>query len=64
MPGRGTGDHPSPGGCIEDRIAPASVDDAERRGLRWSGATLIEAAAGNPGIGLALVARGARLPRS
>ena len=53
----------NPGGSIKDRIALAIVDDAEQRGLLSPGATLIEATAGNTGVGLALVAavRGYRL---
>jgi cysteine synthase len=53
----------NPGGSVKDRIALAIVDDAERRGLLRPGMTLVEATAGNTGIGLALVAavRGYRL---
>jgi len=56
-------EHLNPGGSIKDRIALAIVDDAERRGLLRPGMTLIEATAGNTGVGLALVAaaRGYRL---
>ncbi len=56
-------EHLNPGGSVKDRIALAIVDDAERRGLLRPGATLIEATAGNTGLGLALVAalRGYRL---
>jgi cysteine synthase len=56
-------EHLNPGGSIKDRIALAIVDDAERRGVLQAGATLIEATAGNTGVGLALVAaaRGYRL---
>ncbi len=46
----------NPGGSVKDRIALAIVDDAEARGLLRPGATLVEATAGNTGIGLALVA--------
>jgi cysteine synthase len=46
----------NPGGSVKDRIALAIVDDAERRGLLAPGATLVEATAGNTGVGLALVA--------
>jgi cysteine synthase len=49
-------EHMNPGGSVKDRIAVAIVDDAERRGLLCRGGTLIEATAGNTGIGLALVA--------
>jgi len=49
-------EHMNPGGSVKDRIALAIVDDAEARGLLAPGATLVEATAGNTGIGLALVA--------
>jgi cysteine synthase len=49
-------EHLNPGGSVKDRIAVAIVDDAERRGVLRPGATLIEATAGNTGLGLALVA--------
>jgi cysteine synthase len=53
----------NPGGSVKDRIALAIVDDAIERGLMPAGGTLIEATAGNTGVGLALVAaqRGYRL---
>jgi cysteine synthase len=56
-------EHLNPGGSIKDRIAKAIVDDAEARGLLRPGMTLVEATAGNTGMGLALVAavRGYRL---
>jgi cystathionine beta-synthase len=56
-------EHLNPGGSVKDRIAVAIVDDAEKRGVLRPGATLIEATAGNTGLGLALVAalRGYRL---
>ena len=46
----------NPGGSIKDRIGLAMVEDAERRGLLKPGGTIIEATAGNTGVGLALVA--------
>jgi cysteine synthase len=49
-------EHMNPGGSVKDRIALAIVDDAERRGVLGLGMTLIEATAGNTGVGLALVA--------
>jgi cysteine synthase len=49
-------EHLNPGGSIKDRIAKAIVEDAEVRGVLRPGMTLIEATAGNTGIGLALVA--------
>src|SRR5262249_13728234 len=45
----------NPGGSVKDRIALAIVNDAEERGRLAPGATLIEATAGNTGVGLALV---------
>ncbi len=49
-------EHLNPGGSVKDRIALAIVDDAEARGVLRPGATLVEATAGNTGVGLALVA--------
>jgi cysteine synthase len=49
-------EHWNPGGSVKDRIAKAIVEDAEARGVLKKGMTLIEATAGNTGIGLALVA--------
>lgn len=49
-------EHLNPGGSVKDRLARAIVDDAEARGLLRPGATLIEATAGNTGMGLALLA--------
>ena len=46
----------NPGGSVKDRIAVAIIDDAEERGLIGAGGTLVEATAGNTGVGLALVA--------
>ena len=46
----------NPGGSIKDRIALAMVEDAERRGTLRPGATIVEATAGNTGVGLAMVA--------
>jgi len=49
-------EHLNPGGSVKDRIARAIVDDAEARGALAPGMTLVEATAGNTGMGLALVA--------
>lgn len=49
-------EHMNPGGSVKDRLARAIVDDAEARGLLRPGMTLIEATAGNTGVGLALLA--------
>ena len=47
----------NPGGSIKDRIGLAMVDAAERDGRLKPGGTVVEATAGNTGLGLALVAR-------
>ncbi len=49
-------EHLNPGGSIKDRLALAIVEDALARGLLRPGMTLIEATAGNTGMGLALIA--------
>lgn len=49
-------EHMNPGGSVKDRTARAIVDRAEAHGLLQPGATIIEATAGNTGVGLALVA--------
>jgi cystathionine beta-synthase len=46
----------NPGGSAKDRVAVSMIDDAERRGLLKPGGTIIEATAGNTGLGLAMVA--------
>ncbi len=46
----------NPAGSIKDRIALSMIDAAEREGLLLAGGTLVEATAGNTGLGLALVA--------
>ena len=46
----------NPGGSIKDRIGLYMVEAAEREGKIKPGGTLIEATAGNTGLGLALVA--------
>ncbi|MCE1781862.1 pyridoxal-phosphate dependent enzyme, partial [Enterobacter hormaechei] len=46
----------NPGGSIKDRVALSMIEQAEEQGLLQSGGTIIEATAGNTGIGLALVA--------
>jgi len=49
-------EHLNPGGSVKDRLAKAIIDDAEARGVLTPGMTLIEATAGNTGVGLALMA--------
>ncbi len=46
----------NPGGSTKDRVAVAMVADAEKRGWLRAGGTIIEATAGNTGVGLAMVA--------
>src|ERR1700761_9245723 len=45
----------NPGGSVKDRAALGMILDAERRGLLSPGCTIVEATAGNTGVGLALV---------
>jgi cystathionine beta-synthase len=47
----------NPGGSIKDRIGLAMIEAAERDGRLQPGGTVVEATAGNTGLGLALVAR-------
>lgn len=46
----------NPGGSIKDRVGLAIIEEAEKSGELQEGGTIIEATAGNTGIGLALVA--------
>jgi cystathionine beta-synthase len=46
----------NPGGSTKDRVAVAMIRDAERTGDLQPGGTIIEATAGNTGLGLALAA--------
>jgi cystathionine beta-synthase len=46
----------NPGGSIKDRVGLYLIEEAERTGRIKPGGTLIEATAGNTGLGLALVA--------
>jgi cystathionine beta-synthase len=45
----------APGGSVKDRAALAMIVDAERHGKLHAGATVVEASAGNTGVGLAIV---------
>ena len=46
----------NPGGSIKDRMAVSMVEAAERSGVLKPGGVIVEATAGNTGLGLALVA--------
>jgi cystathionine beta-synthase len=46
----------NPGGSIKDRVGLAMVEEAERQGWLGPGGTIIEATAGNTGVGLAMAA--------
>lgn len=48
----------NPGGSVKDRMGVALVRDAEERGVLKPGSTILEATAGNAGIGIALAALG------
>ena len=56
LPVFGKCEYLNPGGSGKDRIAAAIVEHAERAGELRPGMTLVEATAGNTGLGLALVA--------
>lgn len=45
----------NPGGSVKDRAALGMILDAERQGKLKPGSTIVEATAGNTGVGLALV---------
>jgi cystathionine beta-synthase len=49
-------EHQNPGGSIKDRIARSMIEAAERDKLLAPGGLIVEATAGNTGLGLALVA--------
>src|SRR6516164_9054679 len=46
----------NPGGSVKDRVGVAMIAEAERLGQLRPGGTIIEATAGNTGVGLAMVA--------
>ena len=53
----------NPSGSVKDRTGRHMIEDAERRGLLRAGSTIVEATAGNTGLGIAFAAlnRGYRL---
>jgi cystathionine beta-synthase len=52
----------NPGGSIKDRIALTMIEAAEQDGRLKPGGTVVEATAGNTGLGLALVSRAKGYP--
>jgi len=46
----------NPGGSVKDRIGAAMIEAAERSGALKPGGTVVEATAGNTGVGLAIAA--------
>jgi len=47
----------NPGGSIKDRVGLTMINEAEQQGKIKSGDTIVEATAGNTGLGLALASR-------
>lgn len=48
----------NPAGSVKDRVGKYMIEDAERRGLLQPGGTILEATAGNTGLGIAFAALG------
>ena len=48
----------NPAGSVKDRVGKYMIEDAERRGLLKEGGTIVEATAGNTGLGIAFAALG------
>ena len=46
----------NPAGSVKDRVGMYMIEDAERRGILKPGGTIVEATAGNTGIGIAIAA--------
>src|SRR2546430_6523427 len=54
----------NPSGSIKDRIALSMIEAAEQDGKLQPGGTIVEATAGNTGLGLALIGGAKRYPTS
>ncbi len=48
----------NPGGSVKDRMGVAMIEEAEQQGILRADSTIVEATAGNAGIGIALAALG------
>ena len=46
----------NPAGSVKDRVGKYMIEDAERKGLLKKGGTIVDATAGNTGIGIAVAA--------
>lgn len=46
----------NPGGSVKDRIGVAMIEGAEKKGILKKGMTIVDATAGNTGLGIALAA--------
>ena len=46
----------NPAGSVKDRVGMYMIEDAEKRGILKPGGTIVEATAGNTGIGIAIAA--------
>ena len=46
----------NPAGSVKDRVGLYMIDDAKRRGILKEGGTIVDATAGNTGIGIAIAA--------
>ena len=46
----------NPSGSVKDRIGKYMIEDAEKRGILKKGGTIVEATAGNTGLGIAFAA--------
>ena len=46
----------NPSGSVKDRIGKYMIEDAQKRGILKKGGTIVEATAGNTGLGIAFAA--------